>query len=465
MTLNDWSDMNPAARRLLWAVLAASLLLRLGLAASTHLDAPIRFLSGDSGSYWEPARALLIRGEFTQSPTSSRPELVRTPGYPVFLAGLRLAGLTSLAAVVVAQSIISTATLAAVFWIGLMLFGARAALAGLVLAALDFSGVLFSQLVMAETLFTFLLVLSSAMGVRLLEGEGRLWPWALGLGLALSAATLTRPVTVFYIYPLLLLAGAGLWQRRGLGAAVGAVLIVGLCWAGLVGGWQARNYALSGSAALSHIVGHNLLKYWAAEIVAVRDGVSRQEAAQLLRAELGHPEKSGLPDREVQEIYTTKTLEVMRENPGLALKGALKGLVAMVVVPLAPDFSGHLGKDAAQGPLGDLLRTDIGQWAERWIVQRPGRLLANLFALAYLGAIYLGALWALVQALRGTTPHGWGLAQIWLTVLYIVGISIAPSAYHRLMSPVIPLLCVLAADGWRRLLGSRRGWPEAPDVL
>jgi hypothetical protein len=45
--------------------------------------------SGDTASYLEPGRNLLLHGRFV---TAGLPEIGRTPGYPIFLAAASLPG-------------------------------------------------------------------------------------------------------------------------------------------------------------------------------------------------------------------------------------------------------------------------------------------------------------------------------------------------------------------------------------
>ena len=68
--------------RRLWIILAAALLVRLGLFASVWAE-PARAITSDSGGYYLLSQGLL-RGEFAQEP-NGEPEIFRTPGYPAFL--------------------------------------------------------------------------------------------------------------------------------------------------------------------------------------------------------------------------------------------------------------------------------------------------------------------------------------------------------------------------------------------
>ena len=51
-------------------------------------------------------------------------------------------------------------------------------------------------------------------------------------------------------------------------------------WIILVGGWQLRNYLITGKAEFSYVQGANLLFYRGAGIVAQRDSISFKEAQE-----------------------------------------------------------------------------------------------------------------------------------------------------------------------------------------
>lgn len=444
------------ARRLLWVVIILTLVLRLGVLILNHQADPQRLLAPDSGSYLGPAQALLAHGRFAQGPAApDQPELVRTPGYPLLIAAVRYVCGPSLLALVVVQVFLSLITLAAAFSLARRLWGPAAAAVGVVLLALDLSGFLFSQRILSECLFTLLLTLATLCGVRLLLGEGGAGR-AFGLGLFLALATLTRPVS-YYLIPLLaLLVLAALWrQRRSFLPALALVLVMLLPLAALVGGWQYRNYQVAGVSGLSNIVGENLLKYWAAEVVAMKEGISRQAAEDKLLDELGRPQERGLPPAEVMRLYREKSFAVLRANPELVVKGMLRGALTMLVVPLVPDTMRYLGREPGPGPLGDLMRLPLRQWASKWVGGRPWELLAHAAALLYLLVVYAGALVSLGLLFRGGKA-AWAQALVWLVILYIIAIALGPSAYGRLRAPVMPLLCMAAGAGWAWLSGRSR---------
>lgn len=456
MTLIDQRPLSQTARRVLWLTLALTLALRLGVLLVNYHDNTHSIMAQDSGSYIGPALTLLEYGRFSVSPADlMRPELVRTPVYPAFIAAVQYFCGPSLLAVAVVQVFVSLIALAAAFSMARYLWGQSAACVAIVLLALDLSGFLYSQLILSECLFMVLLILALQCGVRLII-KGRGAGPAFGLGLFLGLATLTRPVT-YYLLPLLaLLVLAALWHaRRRFLPALGLVLLMILPLALLVGGWQYRNYQVAGINGLSNIVGENLLKYWAAEVVAKRDGITRLEAENKLLDELGRPEEKGLPPRELMRIYQAKSIQVLKDHPRLVAEGMARGAVTMLLMPLVPDVMDYLGLQHETSPLSDFVRLPLGEWATKWLGNRPWELAAHLGGLLYLLFIYVGALVSLGLILRGG-GRAWAQVLLWLVLLYIIGIALGPSAYGRLRSPVMPLLCMAAGAGWAWLSGRMR---------
>jgi 4-amino-4-deoxy-L-arabinose transferase-like glycosyltransferase len=456
MKLIDQHPLSPSARRTLWLVLIITLCLRLGVLLFIHQTNPESLAAQDTGSYVGPAQALLETGNFAQSPAKpDQPELVRTPGYPAFIAAVQYFFGPGLLPVALAQVFISQFALIAAFSIARHLWGPAAAGLCIALLGLDLSGFLFSQQILSECLFTALLSLALLCGVRLILG-GKGPGLALGLGLFFGLATLTRPITYYLIPILALFVLIALWRvRLSFMPALGLVLVMLLPLALLVGGWQYRNHQVAGISGLSNIVGENLLKYWAAEVVAMRDGITRLDAENKLLDELGRPREKGLPPNDVMRIYKTKAIQIMVDHPGLVFKGVVRGAVTTLFVPLVPDVMNYLGLKPDSGPLGDFLRMPLGDWATKWLGNRPWELAAHLGALVYLLFVYLGALVSVGLILRGGA-QAWAQALVWLVILYIIGIALGPSAYGRLRAPVMPLLCMAAGAGWAWLSGRMR---------
>lgn len=223
-----------AHRRLL---ILASLIAAVGLAIlfSIPPDRP-KTVGGDSGSWLEPARALVEYGAFVRLDDPSVPDYYRPPMTPLFNAvALAIGGESGIRSIVVGQLLLL---------IGTALMTAAAAEAirpgtGIVAAALlafNPNSLSTALLVQSETLFTFFFT-ASLLGLLLSVRTGSLRQ-AILCGVGLGLATLTRPTSQYLILLLpiaFVLAGLldgrrgrllGGMALRGSVAAVFAVMVV-----------------------------------------------------------------------------------------------------------------------------------------------------------------------------------------------------------------------------------------------
>lgn len=118
---------------------------------------PAAFTAPDTRTCGGPATELLHHGTFT---TQGRPEVFRTPGYPLLLLpGLGTGQLT--AVTIAIQIALSLLTVAGVFALALAVTvteNARAAAAAAGVYAVEPLSVEYASLLLTETLFTALLV-------------------------------------------------------------------------------------------------------------------------------------------------------------------------------------------------------------------------------------------------------------------------------------------------------------------
>jgi 4-amino-4-deoxy-L-arabinose transferase-like glycosyltransferase len=235
---------------ILLAVLAASLTLQLGVFMAVHSSNPESAMAGDAPDYDHSARNLAETGLAALGPHSQDTRLLlRPPGYPFFIAASYVLFGEKTPPVIFLQVFLSIGTLLLVYGIARSLWNPAAALVSVALLALDPNSFIYAQLLNTETLVTFLLTLSAAAGVALLLDEKPKLSEALLLGAALATATMVRPISYYLAFPVLL----GFWlywkyKRLEPRKILFPLLLIALPWLVLVGGWQYRNYASTGSA-------------------------------------------------------------------------------------------------------------------------------------------------------------------------------------------------------------------------
>jgi len=156
-----------------------------------------RVLAGDGGMYRNIALNLLEHNGFSNSISPPYVQnTFRTPVYPLFLASLYGLFGYKVYIPIICQIFVSSFTCVAAFKIGEMLFNEKTALFAGLLAAIEYSSVIFANILVTDTLFSFLFVGHVYYLIRSLKSESdkTLAYSALLLGIA----TLCRPVSVYF---------------------------------------------------------------------------------------------------------------------------------------------------------------------------------------------------------------------------------------------------------------------------
>lgn len=433
-------------------VLLVSFGLKLWILAAASAT-PERLLARDSASYERPARSLLRNGTLASEVDGvARPETLRTPGYPVFLAVVYGIAGDRPTAVVSAQILMSLGTLVLTWWLATTLFGSSTAIAAIVLLATEALSLGYSMMLLTETLFTFLW---TGLGVAIVLFQRRPGPSSAFLaGLLLSLATLVRPVSYYLIVPAVV--GCALWslclgipRRRAALAAVALFLPFAL----LVGGWQLRNKALTGSGQLSRIEGANLLFFRGAAVVARRDGVSLEEARRRLGRgsyqEL-HPETQEWTQEQLSQRWSREGLELMLKHPLIAAEISARGAARIFLGPGEWPLARVLGFQwSVSGPLGDVLRLAPSDYWRRWVMARPLLVILSLFAALHLLVTYAGNLACLLVAVKPPRVFDqWPVhAALCSMAILLIVVSAGPESYYRFRAPLSPLLALYGGAG------------------
>ncbi len=441
-----------------FVLLGLVVVIRTGLLMAMALGPDERARVPDSMTYQAPALALLELGRYAESAQpQAAPELVRTPGYPLLIAGVWGAVGRSQFALLLAQSLLDALTIMLIYLLGRMLWYREAGLAAAILYALNMNSYHHTSLVLSESAFNFLLVLALLMGCRLLLHKDMGIKGATGLGLTSALATLVRPVLYYWMVPAVLGLLAIGW-RRGLRGRALLIAPLGLIlpWLILIGGWQLRNAAESGDATFSQIQNVNIYAWRAADVVARRQGISFDEAQRRLR-ELAEEGTQGLRPSARFAWMREQGLAILREAPALALRSQADGLLKLLAAPVAIDHYLRLGGrlDGPGGPLSSLARLAPGEYLSQWV--RPHPLLFAMlgFELALMALVYAGWVAGLVMlGRRAVAPEHLLLLG---TLAYLIVVSAGPEAYARLRVPLEPFWVLYAGLALTRGLKMVRG--------
>jgi hypothetical protein len=215
-----------------------------------------------------------------------------------------------------------------------------------------------------------------------------------------------------------------------------------------VGSWQVRNYVITGSTEFSQAKNQYLFVAKAAAIIAARDNISLEEAQQRLAEAHSSATAPFLREASPTQVYESQgryAWSVMAAHPLLFLWTTMKGAGANLLGPSNLSHLFGLDNVALRTSLvkRELSRHSPAQWTLA--------LSSWSYSLGFLMILYMGIMvfWR-CQGLKSA-----GAVLLALTAMYIILVSSGPEAYSRFRAPIMPLLCILAAEGFM-------AWARAP---
>jgi hypothetical protein len=363
----------------------------------------------DSFTYLEPARNLIRGLGFTNA--NGLIETLRTPGYPLLLAGLGL----RIVPVIVFQHLLNVAIAVAIYLFVMRRLGDRAvAIGAAILFAIDTPTLHYANKILTETLFTALLFVVFAFVVY-----ARKLPLA---GMLTGVLVLIRPVAIAYfvVVALCLLLRCVRLRTIAIYAALALVLPIG---------WGLRNLHHTGVFTISSIGGINMLTYRAAGALAIEDDGDfdadltdemqglRESADDEIQTKLHIRDAQELPDAVRGKYYSEIGWRVLRQHPRAAALLTLRGLLVNIF------DSRWEGLEIVSSIPTDIVHRALDAFT------------AALFVVAVIGA---AALWKRDRDLA---------AMIIATAVYFLLISAGGEAESRFRVPVMPQYVILAAIG------------------
>ena len=457
---SDWLRQHAILASLL--ILGCAVTPRLFLTATTDLQ---DLLTRDSSTYLWPALNLLSQGEFLNS--HMKPEVDRTPGYPVFLAGIialvgqnvgdedvRMSlvaqGREDLREMLIAQGgqglrrifMVQTAILSwsvvFVYWLARRILPPVMAFTGALLAALSPWGAVFAGLCLTEGAYIFLLAgifLCMKLAVEANRVSVAVWRSA-GVGLLTASAVLVRP-----LWPIILLVAAALVIQYGLNRkGVWLVLTVMIMTATLpVGLWKARN---AQEAHFNGISTNGPKTIWRCLAARVQGIVEERDAALIYTEHLRDESRWLLSIQEANDERWRRSIALFREHPILTVYSFIRSAGEHILHPM-PYTSRAPAKLYFSG----------GHW-----ILHPLWGVYILFWGGYLGLACLG-LWYAADHTRskGAIDRDWLVVCFGISVLLVVVTGVSYGGGSRMRVSLEPIIPLLAGVGLIRVLQSVPG--------
>lgn len=409
----------------------------------------------DQGGYQQLGAALARSGEFTRFPESPVfiPEVIRTPGYPLFVAVIyRLFGIATLP-VAIAQALVFALICLIVHAIGRRVADERSATAAALMTAFFPPLPYYGALVLTEVWTTFMMVGACLVCLRGMQHDRR--RNFIAAGVLFSATTLVRPA--FFLLPfglaiaMPLLVPSERSHARRLGHWAAFVLAAAVTMAP----WFTYNYVYLGRFTLSPAggVGRGLWEgswqgRWPGKIhndltKTAEGNISTEELDARVREIAGSIGMA--PDGMLSYVHEWRDIRRIWEAPTDPMERARARVVAdevylkAAIAHIQPDIAGWIWRRLTRGTFilwaSDIpIRyTDINATPPLviraiWLVQ------VILLAIAAWGAVVL------MRRRRFAET-----ALLVLPLLYVTGVHFPFLAETRQSLPVKPLVIVLAA--------------------
>ncbi len=409
----------------------------------------------DQRGYKRLGEVLATTGEFTRYPGAAVfvPEVIRTPGYPAFVAAVYLvAGAGNHLAVAIAQALVFSAICVLVFFLARYAAGERAATTAALLTALYSPLPYFGALVLTE-LWTAFMATAALLVCRRAVLNHNLRTFALA-GILFSGTTLARPA--FVLLPFFLAIAVPLLVRhQRTPRALKGWAALAIAAALTLTPWFAYNYTYLGAFTLSPAggVGRGLWEgswqgRWPGRVQARLTTLAEQAPDRVeLDANVGAvAADTGLPVepmltyvhewRDIHDLWDTPQDPVERAKARIAVD---QEYLRAASVHMREDPIGHVIRRittgsfvlwAAETPIrySDVNTTPTIAIRMIWMVQ------VVLLALAGWGAISL--------ARRGDWLDA---VLLVLPLIYVTGVHLPLLSEARQSLPVKPVILVLAA--------------------
>lgn len=251
-------------------VLFCSASVRLFMSARADPDELV-ILYSDAPNYLVPAHSLLEQRAFLDN--RGEPMFHRTPGYPVFLAGIMLVSGPRLRTVLVIQTVILSFEPLIIYWLARRTLPLAMAFPSGLLAAISPWGAVLAGVPMTEGLFLFLITAVFLLIKITVDSNGSKALWgAACVGCLTGGAVLVRPIWPLIVaIPIALAFWAGL-RRQGVWLLVAVSLACAVVPVAL---WRERNQKVAHYNGLSDVSGQDAWEYLGARVRAEVSGQDR----------------------------------------------------------------------------------------------------------------------------------------------------------------------------------------------
>ncbi|HEV7488078.1 MAG TPA: glycosyltransferase family 39 protein [Thermoanaerobaculia bacterium] len=378
-----------------------------------QIGPPDAFRASDSITYTTGAQSLASHGRFLDA--HGKPEIFRTPGYPLVLAPF--VALHASDAAIVASNIVFAVLIVIVTWrIARQVFGdERVAGICAVIVAVEPTMLIWSLKVMPETLFTLCLLLFAYAAIC---------EKPVAAAVALCAAVYVKPIA----WPLVLIVpSVAVWFRPR------RALILFVTCAALLAPWHLRNYVVAGYPGFSSLIDRSIYITAGGSVAARQEGVAFAEMRRQLIAR--DDARAANPARYTQ--MRREGVSRIASDPFGWAKTHAFGMFRTLFEPGVTEYARTFGLYASNGGLSAMVDGGFTGFARAHPI---------LVGLSIVWAIVLLPLVLLpIVAMRVPPESRLAFGLFALITVWLVVAGGGVPGYHRFRVPAVPFLVLMSA--------------------
>jgi len=326
----------------LTSILVFAFLIRIAYFFAILINNPEGFYVYDSNGYWNIAYNLKKYGIFSQSiDIPIEPDYYRTPLYPFFILLAESIQVETIP-IIILQIILGVATCYYTYKLAQIIFKTTfiSCIAAFIMA-IDVPNIVMNNLVMTETLFTFLLIITIYYYVTYFQNQKT--KTLIICSLLCGLLMLCRPISFFIPF---FLAAFILYTLRNqkLKAFASTILLFSITFI-TISPWLIRNKITFDHYFLSVIREHDMQNYQAATIYSELNNISLAEAQSKLRWKTYNTfgKEAQTKPYEYARYIEDDALEIMFSNPKILLKHHVIQFVHFFIKPCRSYIDIQLG--------------------------------------------------------------------------------------------------------------------------
>lgn len=443
-----------------WAIvlIVVGVVIRFGLWARVS-QTPVLLIQGDGAGYEQIARNVLEGNGFSMdSGPPYMSDMLRTPGYPLFIIGVYLVAGYRPEIVTLIQNVLNLIALYFAYRLAERLFGSKAALAAAALMAVDIGTIILANVTLTESLFMVLLMPATyCLFAGVNSPRGLLW--MAGAGILTGLATMVRPAALYLILlllPFLWWAMHRPWREK----AVHTVILLITFLLPLVP-WSYRTLRVFGTPNFSLAAQAMTMGYHAKYLrSALNDSTLFEEEGRFHGEVLRDLGGRSVGPVEMNRLYQAKARAEIGQHPVAYAAVYAKSTGLMLILPNTNFLANSLGiLDHATGIIADMrtrspaenVRALMGFTAQFLVGSPDQALFFAALAAEVLVVLLTYALAAVGAAVGFRNPR---LRAAVVLLLVIIGYFFAvtgPIGTGRYRLPAMPYLMMLAGCGFVRI--------------